>query len=203
VTQWNTKSGLVTSQIYLDSYMDAGVLTAVALANELTPPDIEDRKAVVARILAFDRPSLAMLRTKDIAGFVALAHRLRELFVSLDDEDVDAAARQLNAMLAEHPAHPYLAKEEGRWRLHHHPADAPLVPMYTSICAEAMARMIGGGYAERFGICDARNCNRVFFDNSKNGTRRFCSVTCQNRVKTAAFRLRQAQQQKPSRRNSR
>jgi predicted RNA-binding Zn ribbon-like protein len=39
----------------------------------------------------------------------------------------------------------------------------------------------------------------VFFDNSKNGTRRFCSVTCQNRVKTAAFRLRQAQE-KPRRR---
>jgi predicted RNA-binding Zn ribbon-like protein len=83
--------------------------------------------------------------------------------------------------------------------LHHHPADAPLVPMYTSICAEAMARMIGSGYTERFGICDASNCNRVFFDNSKNGTRRFCSVTCQNRVKTAAFRLRQSQG-KPGRR---
>ncbi|MET0535753.1 MAG: CGNR zinc finger domain-containing protein [Steroidobacter sp.] len=190
----------MTSQIYLDSYMDAGVIVAIAFSNELTLPDIDDRKAVVARILAFDRPSLAMLRPKDVPGFVALAQRLRKLFVSLDDEDVDAAASQLNAMLAEHPAHPYLAKEEGVWRMHHHPADAPLVPMYTSICAEAMARMIGGGYAERFGICDASNCNRVFFDNSKNGTRRFCSVTCQSRVKTAAFRSRQSQQRRLARR---
>ena len=189
----------VTSQIYLDSYMDAGVIVAMALANELTPPEIADPKAVVAGILAFDPPSRAMFRPKDVPGFIALAHRLREMFVSLDDENVDAAAEQLNSMLAAHPAHPYLAKEDGVWRLHHHPADAPLVPMYTSICAEAMARMIGSGYAERFGICDASNCNRVFFDNSKNGTRRFCSVTCQNRVKTAAFRLRQAQG-KPSRR---
>jgi len=189
----------VTSQIYLDSYIDAGVITAMALANELTPPDIIDAKAVIAGILAYDPPSRAMLRPKDVPGFVALAHRVREMFVSLDDEDVDAAAELLNSMLAAHPAHPYLAKEEGMWRLHHHPADAPLVPMYTSICAEAMARMIGSGYAERFGICDASNCNRVFFDNSKNGTRRFCSVTCQNRVKTAAFRLRQAQG-KPGRR---
>jgi hypothetical protein len=189
----------VTSQIYLDSYIDAGVITAMALANELTQPELEDPKAIAAGILAFDPPSLAMLRPKDVPGFMTLARRLWEMFVHLDDEDVDAAAEQLNSMLAAHPAHPYLAKEDGRWRMHHHAADAPLVPMYTSICAEAMARMIGGGYAERFGICDASNCNRVFFDNSKNGTRRFCSVTCQNRVKTAAFRLRQAQG-KPKRR---
>ncbi|HEX2100492.1 MAG TPA: CGNR zinc finger domain-containing protein [Candidatus Synoicihabitans sp.] len=182
----------MTSQIYLDSYIDAGVITAIALANQLTPPDIADPKAVIAGILAFDPPSGAMLRPRDVPGFIALAHRLREMFVRLEDEDVDAAAEQLNSMLAAHPAHPYLAKEDGVWRLHHHPADAPLVPMYTSICAEGMARMIGGGYAERFGICDATHCDRVFFDNSKNGTRRFCSVTCQNRVKTAAFRLRQA-----------
>jgi len=179
--------------------MDAGVIVAIALANELTRPEIEDPKAAIAAILAFDPTSRAMFRSKDVPGFVTLAHRLRKMFASLDDEDVDAAAEQLNSMLAAHPAHQYLAKEEGVWRLHHHPADAPLVPMYTSICAEGMARMIGGGYAERFGICDASNCSRVFFDNSKNGTRRFCSVTCQNRVKTAAFRLRQSQE-KPRRR---
>ena len=33
-------------------------------------------------------------------------------------------------------------------------------------------------------------CGRVFLDVSKNGSRRFCSVTCQNRVKAAAFRQR-------------
>jgi predicted RNA-binding Zn ribbon-like protein len=30
----------------------------------------------------------------------------------------------------------------------------------------------------------------VYVDTSRNGTRRFCSTTCQNRVKTAAFRSR-------------
>jgi predicted RNA-binding Zn ribbon-like protein len=32
----------------------------------------------------------------------------------------------------------------------------------------------------------------VFIDVSKNGSRRFCSTTCQNRVKAAAFRGRHA-----------
>jgi predicted RNA-binding Zn ribbon-like protein len=30
----------------------------------------------------------------------------------------------------------------------------------------------------------------VYVDVSRNGTRRFCSTTCQNRVKAAAFRKR-------------
>jgi predicted RNA-binding Zn ribbon-like protein len=41
------------------------------------------------------------------------------------------------------------------------------------------------------GTCDSDDCDRVFLDESKNGSRRFCSTTCQNRVKPAAFRRRQ------------
>jgi len=191
----------MTSQIYLDSYTDAGVLTSISLANAAISPDGVTLHAIT-QMLSFDRPSLAMLKARDVPGFSKLAASLRAIFVDLDKEDVDAAARELNGMLQAHPAHPHLAKEDGVWRLHHHPGDAALVPMYTSICAEGLARMIGGGYATRFGVCDADGCERVFFDNSKNGTRRFCSVTCQNRVKTAAFRSRQALERKRSRRST-
>jgi predicted RNA-binding Zn ribbon-like protein len=62
--------------------------------------------------------------------------------------------------------------------------------MTTAICAEAMARMIGRGYGDRFGTCEGTDCDRVFFDVSKNASRRFCSTTCQNRIKAAAFRRR-------------
>ncbi len=58
-------------------------------------------------------------------------------------------------------------------------------------CAEAVARMLGAGHGHRFGACEAPDCGRVFFDLSKNASRRFCSTTCQNRVKAAAFRRRQ------------
>ncbi|MPZ28052.1 MAG: hypothetical protein GEV12_16990 [Micromonosporaceae bacterium] len=45
---------------------------------------------------------------------------------------------------------------------------------------------------DRLGTCGADDCDRVFLDGSKNGSRRFCSITCQNRVKAAAFRRRRA-----------
>jgi predicted RNA-binding Zn ribbon-like protein len=96
----------------------------------------------------------------------------------------------LNVLLTRHPAHPHLAKEDGGWRLHHHAVDAALVPMWTAICAEGVARVIGAGDGDRLGTCRRPGCGRVFLDVSKNGSRRFCSTTCQNRVKAAAFRRR-------------
>lgn len=174
----------------LDSYIDVGVLVAVGLVNRLVArPDPVPEQAL-AEVLAVDPPSVAQLGAADVPGFLELAAVLRQVFVDLDGDDEDGAAARLNGLLAAHPAHPHLAKEEGRWRLHHHPTDAELVPMWSSICAEALARLVGAGHARRAGVCADARCGQVFVDASRNGTRRFCSTTCQNRVKTAALRRR-------------
>lgn len=168
---------------------------AIQLANDLAPrgkqaPRGERALPALAKILAIDPPSVAQLSQGEAPGFLALARSLRAVFQDLRDGDVDGAAGRLNGLLAKHPAHPHLAKEQGRWRLHHHPMAVALVPMWTSTCAEAVGRMLGAGHGDRFGTCEAPDCGRVFFDLSKNASRRFCSTTCQNRVKAAAFRLR-------------
>ena len=180
--------------MHLDSYADAGVLVAVDLVNELARAQKgrERVRPTLGRILSVDPPSVAQLRESDGPRFVALARSLGEVFQDLHDHEIDTAASRLNDLLAKHPAHPHLAKEQGRWRLHHHPTDMALVPMWTAICAEALARMLGEGHADRFGTCEAPGCERVYFDVSKNASRRFCSTTCQNRVKATAFRIRQS-----------
>src|SRR5262249_32678808 len=155
-----------------DSYADTGLLVAVELANELAgtaagpepAPAPEGLRGAVIRILRVDPPSVARLRAADVPALVALARALRPVFDDLGARHVDAAASRLNALLSRHPAHPHLAKERGRWRLHHHPRDVTLVPMWTAICAEAMARQVGSGHGARFGICKAPGCDRVFFD---------------------------------------
>jgi predicted RNA-binding Zn ribbon-like protein len=171
--------------VKIDSYADTGSFVAVDLVNA----PVLDLEALRV-ILAVDPPSLAQLRRADEPGFVALAARLREVFADLRGGAVDSAATRLNALLLLHPAHPHLAKEDGVWRLHHHPAEVELVPMWTAICAEALARVLGAGEAHRLGTCAA--CDRVFFDVTKNASRRFCSTTCQNRVKAQAYRHRHA-----------
>jgi predicted RNA-binding Zn ribbon-like protein len=180
----------MTGQVMLDSYADTGVLVSVELVNDLVVAPVNAPAAAIADVLAVDPTSARKFKRADAPGFVALAHRLHAIFGSSHRGDVDSAAAQLNDMLATSPSRPQLAKENGRWRLHHHPVDAALLPMWTAICAEGLARMIGAGHASRLGICDAPNCGRVFVDVSKNGSRAFCSTTCQNRVKAAAFRRR-------------
>jgi predicted RNA-binding Zn ribbon-like protein len=180
----------VTGQVKLDSYADTGVLVAVELVNALVIAAPDAPAVAIAQVLAVDPPSAAKLKRADVPGFVALAQRLHDVFGSLSAGDVDDAATELNDMLRMSPSRPQLALENGQWRLHHHPVDAALLPMWTAICAEALARMIGGGHAGRLGICDAPDCGRVYADVSRNGSRAFCSTTCQNRVKAAAFRHR-------------
>ncbi len=43
---------------------------------------------------------------------------------------------------------------------------------------------------ERLGTCTGRRCADVYVDSSPTGHRRFCSVTCQNRARVAAFRAK-------------
>ncbi|MEU8953467.1 CGNR zinc finger domain-containing protein [Streptomyces sp. NPDC048518] len=44
----------------------------------------------------------------------------------------------------------------------------------------------------RIGLCAGAHCADVYIDQSPGGRRRFCSVTCQNRTRVAAFRSRRA-----------
>lgn len=187
----------VTSQLQLDSYIDAGVIAAAALVNGLTPgfargrpmTDI-DALQMIRAALAIDPPSVANLQEADIPGFITLANELRAIFENLEQQDIDKAAQKINALLAKHPATPHLAKEDGVWRMHHHAAGAAVLPMWISICVEGLARIIGAQHTDRLGLCAALKCDRVFVDTSKNATRRFCSISCQNRTKTAASRAR-------------
>ncbi|HEY7072202.1 MAG TPA: CGNR zinc finger domain-containing protein [Acidimicrobiales bacterium] len=174
------------------------MFAAVDLVNELAVESSDDRNAVapddpeaaVRRVLAVDPPSLDQLVSDDVPGFRALAADLHTIFELVGAGDVASAATLLNHMLTTFPSQPHLALEDGVWRLHHHPVDAELVPMWTAICAEALARLIGNGQGHRMGVCERAGCGRVFVDVSKNASRAFCSTACQNRVKAAAFRAR-------------
>jgi predicted RNA-binding Zn ribbon-like protein len=45
---------------------------------------------------------------------------------------------------------------------------------------------------ERLGVCDEDRCVDAYVDRTRANNRRYCSMTCQNRAKVAAFRRRRA-----------
>lgn len=118
------------------------------------------------------------------AGEVAVADRLHAVFAAADDAE---RARMVSTMLAETSVRPELAQEDGvlvaGWSVPE-PGDARLAAAALGLRAHLAA------HPDRVGICADRQCADVYVDASPAGHRRFCSVTCQNRTRVAAFRER-------------
>ncbi|GAA0366895.1 CGNR zinc finger domain-containing protein [Microbispora corallina] len=184
-----------------NSHNDAVVAIAVDLVNALTPgeargrpyepPQGEELPEAVAQALGDRR---ARRVTAGEAGELAqVAVALRGVFEASGRGDVDAAAHLVNGLLAETDARPHLDRHDGEpWHLHYHGTGGTLAGDYAASCATGLAVVLGGELHDRLGVCTAPHCDRVYVDTSRNGTRRFCSTACQNRVKTAAFRARNA-----------
>lgn len=183
-----------------NSHTDNVVRAAVALVNLLTPgsargrtyqpPEDKERTTAVAETLRSSGGRQAPSR-EEAASLCFVAAELREVFVAVDAGRVDEAAGLVNAMLARTGARPILDRHDSQpWHLHFHSADETLVNGWAAGCATGLAVVLGSELYGRLGVCTAPRCDRVYVDTSRNGTRRFCSTSCQNRVKTAAFRGR-------------
>jgi predicted RNA-binding Zn ribbon-like protein len=184
------------------SHVDAIVTAAVNLVNAVTPgeargrtfeqPAGKDLQKAVREALRGRRPEPPAISPTEATQLAQFAGWLRSVFDSIDRGDVDAAAITLNALLAETGARPQLDRHDGEpWHLHFHGSTYTAVQGWGAGCATGLAVVLGTDMYDRLGVCTAPRCDRVYVDVSRNGTRRFCSTSCQNRVKAAAFRARQ------------
>ena len=193
----------VTGQVNFNSHTDVVVGAAVALVNLLTPGEDRSRMyeppagpecAAALNTLFKSAGSRTVVTEAEVEAFTSVAADLRAVFAAVTVGDIDRAAHQVNDMLAATGAHPTLERHDGEpWHIHFHSAD-PASPArgWAAGCATGLAIVLGGELYNRLGVCTAPHCDRVYVDTSRNGSRRFCSTACQNRVKAAAFRERHA-----------
>jgi predicted RNA-binding Zn ribbon-like protein len=183
-----------------NSHVERLVDVTVALVNALTPgraggrpvvvPEGDALVAAVAHVVRDEgyepRPSM-----EDAVGLRDAALRAREVFDALAAADEDRAAAVVNDMLQVTDTRPRLDPQPGGgYSVHFHgPADS-FARAWGAGVAIGLAMAIGGDLVSRLGVCAAPQCDRVYVDLSKNSHRRFCSVRCQNRVKTAEYRRR-------------
>jgi predicted RNA-binding Zn ribbon-like protein len=189
--------------VNFNSHTDTVVRTAVALVNLLTdgeergrkylPPDGPER---AERLNALFRSagSRSEVTAANAGEFTPVAAELRPVFQAVAAGDIDDAAHRVNSMLAATGAHPELARHDGEpWHVHFHATGpATAATGWAAGCATGLAIVLGGEHYDRLGVCTAPRCDRVYVDTSRNGSKRFCSTACQNRVKAAAFRDRRA-----------
>jgi predicted RNA-binding Zn ribbon-like protein len=116
-----------------------------------------------------------------------VADRLYPVFAATAASD---RARLVTDLLAECGLRPALRAADGRIR------QSWLVPRKRDVLLATAAITLHAQLAEhdheRLGVCASTRCGDVYVDISPGAHRRFCSVTCQNRERVAAFRRRRA-----------
>ncbi|HEX4057857.1 MAG TPA: CGNR zinc finger domain-containing protein [Galbitalea sp.] len=130
----------------------------------------------------FDRDDAELASVLEIRG------RLRRIWTLSRDELVD----EINAMLREAHASPQLMRHDALdWHLHAVPMDAPLAERIKVESAMALLDVARSNETWRMRACEAFDCEGLLLDLSKNGSKRFCSVRCGNRMNMVAWRARQ------------
>ncbi|MBO0811330.1 MAG: CGNR zinc finger domain-containing protein [Microlunatus sp.] len=116
---------------------------------------------------------------------------LRDRLIMLWDADRDRAAELANAILAADGTPPQLVRHDGTdWHLHAVASDQPLAARIAVESAMAFVDLVRAGETDRCRRCADDSCRHLFLDESRNRSRRFCSIQCQARVNVAAYRAR-------------
>jgi predicted RNA-binding Zn ribbon-like protein len=128
-------------------------------------------------------------RVRLVAGLLAetAVRPALELELPLDlDLEQGATAARPSATAARPSA--TAARPSATWQVD----DAPHVLL--AAAALTLRHQLAEHDPARIGVCSGRRCADAFIDASPAGQRRFCSLTCQNRTRVAAWRQRQSSQ---------
>ncbi|MFK4730123.1 CGNR zinc finger domain-containing protein [Agromyces mediolanus] len=178
--------------IFTNDTIDA-LQFAAALANtvpEASDSGTDELADPAALVAILDRWWYSGRRDGDrreLAEVASARARLRALW-SLDRDD---AVEEVNAILAESNAVPRLVRHDALdWHIHATSNEAPLAERILVEAAMAFVDVVRADQLDRLRICDADDCAGAYLDLSKNGSRRFCSTRCGNRMAVRAYRAR-------------
>jgi predicted RNA-binding Zn ribbon-like protein len=128
----------------------------------------------------------------DVAGLREFREVLREGLRHWREGDSPAPAliARLNRELARDPRHVSLRMLDGELVTKMVSTGDPLDRLYADLAA-SLAMMVSRDERSRYRACANEACRYTFYDDSKPGTRRWCSMElCGGRAKARAFRLR-------------
>jgi hypothetical protein len=182
----------ITGQSQIDSYVGRWAELAVTLVNTLTvdqtrgrriapPADGPARLSALGDLTSTLSPSRP-LTADDADRLAEAAAELRPVFGRAPELGT------LNAALIRHGAVPRVQGDPPRLTFHREDADP--VDAWAASAGTALAMVIGVGQGVRLRSCEAGGCDLVFFDVTRNASRRFCGLSCQNRAKASAYRAR-------------
>ncbi|MCV7216641.1 CGNR zinc finger domain-containing protein [Mycobacterium crocinum] len=131
----------------------------------------------------------------EVSAVHTLRGRLGRIWAAAGDEE--RAVGQINALLSDTRASPWLTRhaEMPEWHLHLASIHDPLAQRMGAEMAMSLADLVRAGELRRLKICAAPDCEAVLIDLSRNRSRRFCDTgNCGNRQHVAAYRERRSKE---------
>ena len=149
--------------------------------------DLDSPAALTALLDTFDYTGRFDRDSRELDEVVETRERLRRFFTLTRD----AAVVEVNVMLRDANALPRLVRHDGYdWHLHATAPEAPLSERIRVEVALALVDVLRTDELGRLRECAAPDCDGVLLDLSRNGSKRFCSIRCGNRMNMIAFRER-------------
>ena len=169
--------------------------TVVALLNGLAPADDGDTTTpfdVRATLIEAGFTRAPKASAASIARLGPRVDDLRAVFEALPGLPVDDAAQAVNEQLAELTIVPAVVRHDGvDPHLHWTSSAATFDDQVVADILMALALELCEDGTDRFGRCAAVDCDRLFFDSTRNRSRRFCDDRrCASRTHTADHRAR-------------
>lgn len=131
----------------------------------------------------------------EVSAVHTLRGRLGRIWAAATDEE--RAVGQINALLSDTRASPWLTRhpEMPEWHLHLASIHDPLAQRMGAEMAMSLADLVRAGELRRLKICAAPDCDAVLIDLSRNRSRMFCDTgNCGNRQHVAAYRERRSKE---------
>ena len=118
---------------------------------------------------------------------------LADFLTALPDLDTDVAAARITEELTELPITPSIVEHDGGGpHIHWTPATARFDDQVLADIFMALAQEVCDNGTIRFGVCGADDCGHLFYDATRNRSKRFCADSrCASRTHTADHRKRQ------------
>ena len=161
-----------------------------SMINDLLDGSLDARGALADA--GFSRAEKASQASVDrLAGRLS---DLAPLLIALPDLDTDEAMSRINEQITELPISPSVIDHGGVGpHIHWTPPTARFDDQVISDIVMAIAQELCDNGTHRFGRCSASDCEDLFYDNTRNRSRRFCDdPRCASRTHTADHRARTA-----------
>lgn len=141
------------------------------------------------RALVADRPHLASKITRgDLEALRLLREELRAIFTAAGRSDGAQVAERLNALLTRHPIHQQIVSHDGQhWHIHLAESGST-ADRHAAGAIAGLTGLVTESGTDRFGVCDAADCERVFIAAGPAGEKRYCSEQCKPKANVRALR---------------